>query len=210
MNKRRRKKKLTQSLRRASKMEKIYRSFEGVQSPNGRTVKGTAVVFDSWSVDLGGFREIIKRGALTPEILNKSDIMANQDHNPQYVMARSKFGEGNLKLTLTERGLDFEFEAPETAKGEELLQHIKRGEYDSCSFCFTLPNEGGDRWYQDESGQLRREIIKFDRIWDISIVYTPAYEATTVDARSAEKVLLNERLDKYIDEINNLNLYEDE
>ena len=92
-------------------MEKIYRSLQTVQN-NGRHIHGTAVVFDSWSVDLGGFKEIIRREALTQDIIDASDVMANLDHKEDYVMARSKFGNGNLVLTLTERGLDFDFDCP--------------------------------------------------------------------------------------------------
>ena len=187
-------------------MEKIYRSLSGVRSMSGRTISGTAVVFDSWSEDLGGFKEIIRSSALTQQILDESDIMANMDHDPAYVMARRKNGHGNLQLTLTQRGLDFSFECPDTAKGEELLQHIKRGEYDSCSFCFTLAPDG-DRWY-NVNGEMRREILKFDKIFDVAIVYTPAYAATSVDARSKRKLDAVNKLDKYINEINSVNLYE--
>lgn len=186
-------------------MEKIYRSLQTVKN-NGRHIHGTAVVFDSWSVDLGGFREIIRREALTQDIIDASDVMANLDHKEDYVMARSKFGQGNLVLTLTERGLDFDFDCPETAKGEELLQHVKRGEYDSCSFCFTLSPDG-DRWYT-ENGELRREIVKFDKIWDVAIVYTPAYEATSVDARSKRMLSALTTLDKYENDIKQINIYD--
>ena len=65
-------------------------------------------------------------------------------------MARRKYGQGNLDLTLTETGLDFRFDCPETVKGEELLQHVKRGEIDSCSFCFSLP-EDGETWYMEDN-----------------------------------------------------------
>jgi len=151
-----------------------------------RTVHGTALVFNSWSQDLGGFTEIIKPEAVNEETIQRSDIMANMDHREDYVMARSKRGNGNLALSLTERGVDFSFEAPETAKGEELLSHIKRGEYDSCSFAFRIAPDG-DRWFY-ENDQLKREIRKIDILYDISIVYAPAYEETSVDVRAKQMV----------------------
>ena len=151
-----------------------------------RTVHGTALVFNSWSQDLGGFTEIIKPEAVNAETIKRSDIMANMDHREDYVMARSKRGTGNLALALTERGVDFSFDAPETAKGEELLSHIKRGEYDSCSFAFRIAPDG-DRWFWEDE-KLHREIRKIDILYDISIVYAPAYEDTSVDVRALNMV----------------------
>lgn len=187
---------------------KQYRSLLQV-APNlqGRTITGTAIVFDSWSNNLydpmvGVFQEKIERGALTQETLDNSDIVATMGHDKNYVMARRKFGHGNLELMLTERGLDFKFDCPETVKGEELLQHIKRGEIDSCSFAFTNPDDG-ERWYK-EGDMLKREVTKIDRIYDVSMVFYPAYEETSVSARSVElaKQALEKNNDSYMNDEN--------
>lgn len=187
---------------------KQYRSILQV-APNlqGRTITGTAIVFDSWSNKLfdpivGVFQEKIERGALTQETLDNSDIVATMGHDKNYVMARSKYGKGNLQLILTDEGLNFRFDCPETVKGEELLQHIKRGEMDSCSFAFTNP-EDGERWYK-EDGMLRRSVTKIDKIYDVSIVFYPAYEETSVSARSVElaKQALEKNNDSYMNDEN--------
>lgn len=174
------------------KTEKIYRSVESMET-SGRTIRGTAVVTNSWSKDLGGFREMIRPEALTEALIKKSDVMLNIDHDPSKVLARSKYGRGSLKLTRTERGLEFETEAPNTTLGNDLLEMIRRGDYSQCSFCFSLPKEG-DVWYNNDAGELCREIKSFDRLYDVSVVYNPAYDATEVDARSAEMVGLYARL----------------
>ena len=151
---------------------------------------------------VGVFQEKIERGALTQETLDNSDIVATMGHDKNYVMARRKFGHGNLELMLTERGLDFKFDCPETVKGEELLQHIKRGEIDSCSFAFTNPDDG-ERWYK-EGDMLKREVTKIDRIYDVSMVFYPAYEETSVSARSIElaKQALEKNNDSYMNDEN--------
>lgn len=189
--------------------KKIYRSAAGLDFGSGRTISGTAIVFGTWSVDLGGFRETILPGAVTEETLRSSDVLALMDHDPEYIMARSREGVGNLALTLTPESLRFSFEAPETAKGEELLQHVKRGEYDGCSFCFSIPEDGsGETWRYDDQNVLRREVGKIDRLYDVSVVYLPAYEATTVDARGAEIARLCSRWSAEEKEIKNILPYE--
>lgn len=166
--------------------EKIIRSSGLIKQSDGNTIYGTAIVFNSWSVDLGGFREIIRPSAVTPELLANSDIIMNVNHDSEnYMMARYRNGNGTLKLTLNERGLDFEFECPDTEKGRDLMYNVRCGNLDACSFCFTLPKNGGQRWYKDAEG-LKREITQFESIYDCSIVAHPAYEATSCCSRDLE------------------------
>jgi HK97 family phage prohead protease/HK97 family phage major capsid protein len=170
------------------KSNKIFRSA-AIEQPQGRTIRGLAVVTNSWSKDLGGFREMIRPEALTAELIANSDIMLNVDHDPSKVLARSKYGQGSLKLEITSRGLEFETEAPATQLGNDMLEMLRRGDYSQCSFCFTIP-DGGDEWYQAEDG-LKREIKSFDKLYDVSVVYDPAYDETEVDARALEMIKRN-------------------
>jgi len=186
------------------KTNKIYRNVQEMQT-SGRNISGIAVVVDCWSKDLGGFKEKIDRSALTSDLIMKSDVMLNIDHDPSKILARSKYGKGSLKLQITDRGLEFSTEAPNTTLGNDLLEMIKRGDYSQCSFCFSIPGDAeSDYWYNDESGQLCREIKRFERLYDVSVVYDPAYDQTAVDARSANIVNVFAKLaelDKEIDEI---------
>ena len=187
---------------------KIYRSVADMEvSDTGRTIRGLAVVVDSWSKDLGGFREMIRREALTDDLIKSSDVMLNIDHDPSKVLARSKYGKGSLKLFLTDRGLEFETECPNTTTGNDLLEMLRRGDYSQCSFCFTIPAEDADLWYQSSDG-LCREIKKFDRLYDVSVVYDPAYDQTEVDARCKRMVQTFNKLDILEKEINAIFPYE--
>lgn len=166
-------------------MNKIYRSNANVRTVDAesRTISGYAVVFDSWSRDLGGFIEIIKKGAITEELLNSSNIIMNTNHNDEQMLARWVEGHGTLRLELREDGLYFEFEAPETERGNELLWNIRNGNLYECSFCFALPTDASsERWYR-EDGQLKREICRIAGLYDCSIVNTAAYPATSVANR---------------------------
>lgn len=161
-------------------------------TPESRIVSGYAVKFESESQDMG-FIEIIKKGAITEETIMNSDIFARFNHNEDTVLARSRYGEGSLALELREDGLYYEFEAPHTALGDELLEHLKRGEITTSSFAFTIV-EDGDRWYKREDGTLVREILKINRLYDVSPVYEPAYLATSCSKRALDMVEKSEEI----------------
>lgn len=94
--------------------------------PESRKVEGYAVVFQSESNDLGGFKEVIDSRALDG-IIEKSDVLCLLNHNEDKgVLARSNKGTGSLTLEVDEKGLKYSFEAPNTALGDEVLEGIRR------------------------------------------------------------------------------------
>ena len=170
----------------------LYRAISEVRSnTESRTITGYAIVFESWSRDLGGFYEIIHKGAITQELINRSDVIMNVNHDNDKMVARSVNGEGTLKLTLDDIGLRFEFDAPPTSLGEELLFNIRSGNLFECSFAFSLSgSETCERWTKD-GNMLRREILEIDGIYDCSIVTVAAYGATSCHARGLETEIIN-------------------
>lgn len=169
-------------------MDKEIRSFGDIeQNIESRTVTGYAMVFDTESVYLG-FYETIKRGAITQELVDNCDVFARFDHDQNRVLARSNHGVGSLKLTVDERGLKYEFDAPNTALGDELLEYIKRGDISKSSFCFSLdPNDACDKW-EKRGNDYYRTINKISSIYDIAMVWTPAYLDTSCSKRHFEEI----------------------
>lgn len=157
---------------------------------DSRRVEGLAVVFDSWSEDLGGFRERITRGALDG-VIERSDIFALLDHDRRRgILGRSKRGDQvSLSLEVRDDGLHYAFEAPETALGNEVLSCLERGEIDGSSFAFTVLE---DRW-ERVGDEYQRTITKIDELYDVSPVYSPAYSQTTCDLRGLETLKAEER-----------------
>lgn len=191
-------------------MNKEIRNYQGALVAENRNVCGYAIVFDSESVDMG-FIETISRTAITQEQIDNSDIFAFYNHNDEEVLARSVNGVGSLKLTVDEIGVKYEFEAPNTQRGDELLEHIKRGELFGSSFGFSLPVDGsGERW-QKRDGKYHRTITKIDRLFEISPVFQPAYPSTECNNRSIDKVKefdkLHADLDVLMTEIEELAKY---
>lgn len=164
---------------------KEIRSTEVNFSPiedESRTVEGYAIVFNSLSHDLGGFREQISPEALEG-VLERSDVLALLNHDQSRgILARSKYGEGSLTLEIDDKGLKYRFEAPHTALGEEVLEYLRRGEITSSSFAFTIEK---DDWVNTDKGYIRT-IKRFKKLHDVSPVFSPAYEAATACKRFAE------------------------
>lgn len=161
------------------------RSIARAFTTNGRTVSGYAIRFNEDSAFMG-FTERISPSALPASMLENADIFAYFNHDWSKVLARTP---NSLKLDLRNDGLYYEFEAPNTQDGNDLLEHIKRGEMYGTSFAFSLPEDGsGEVWTKQEDGTYLREIVMFDALYEISPVYTPAYPTTSVSARCLEHV----------------------
>ena len=136
---------------------------------------GYAAMFNSWSEDLGGFREQIAPGAFTRALLT-DDVRALVNHNPDRVLGRNK--SGTLTLSEDERGLHFEVVAPDAQWSRDLRESVKRGDINQCSFGFTTLR---DDW-RTVNGKDERTLLEC-RLHDVSIVTYPAYEATQASAR---------------------------
>ena len=150
-----------------------------------RIVEGYALVFDTPSTGLRDFHEVIHRGALDG-VLEQSDVFALLDHNQSRgVLARSNKGTGSLTLSIDERGLKYSFEVPDTALGAEVYQGVQRGDIAGSSFSFTVKK---DRWERGGDGVVLRHIDEIAMLYDVSPVYRPAYDATSVsvDRRGLE------------------------
>ena len=158
------------------------------QEGDSRLIEGCAIVFNSVSEDLG-FREIIESTAITQELIDNSDIYLNFNHDDDKILGRWNKGHGSLNVELRNDGVYFSIEAPKNDLGDTVLEYLKRGDVDKCSFCFWVDtdDEEAETWtYED--GVAIRTIHKIAGLHDLSIVWTPAYSETTVSARSLEKL----------------------
>lgn len=170
-----------------------------------RLVEGLAVVFNSESRDMG-FIETIDPNAITEETIKNSDIFATLDHDKSRgILARSRYGEGTLKLDLREDGLHYSFEAPHTPLGDELLEYLTRGEITTSSFAFVVDHKNGEEWFRDADGHIRRNIKKIYRLYDVSPVFEPAYLDTDCAKRKFDEIsMIDEKLKSLKDEFTNM------
>jgi len=144
----------------------------------GNKLTGYAAVFNSLSEDLGGFREKIDKGAFSKSI--KGDVRALWNHNPDYVLGRTR--SGTLALGEDDNGLKIEVDPPDTQWARDLMTSISRGDVTQMSFGFRTVT---DAWEEKEGANIRT--LKDLELIDISPVTFPAYTDTTVALRSMQE-----------------------
>ena len=167
-------------------MEKELRyidsEFRAVE--DSRNVDGYALLFNVTSRNLGGFVERIESNALDG-VIEQSDVMAVLNHDASRgILARSRYGNGSLTLSVDEKGLRYTFDAPHTALGDECLEYLRRGDITQSSFAFAVKE---DAWEKQDDGTYVRTIKRFERLYDVSPVYEPAYFGTNVSCRSFDE-----------------------
>lgn len=160
----------------------IREAGEG-QEGESRTIYGRAIVFNSPSEELDEdgikFKEIILPEAATMEWLNTQDIKMNMLHDRQLTVARSNKGQGSLRLSVDEKGVCFEFDAPKCDIGDRCLEMVKRGDYSGCSFEF-YPK---DYDIEEREDGITIKHRGFAALSGLTIGMDPAYRATTVSTR---------------------------
>lgn len=158
-------------------------SYRATVDEEKRHVEGYALLFNTDSRPMWG-GDLIERIAPTAldGVLEKSDVLCLMNHDESRgVLARYRMGEGSLSLTVDEKGLKYAFDTPNTALGDELIEALKRGDIAESSFAFTVEK---DNWERKEDGMYVRTIVQIDKLYDVSPVYYPAYEDTSVALRS--------------------------
>lgn len=158
-----------------------------------RTIEGMAIVFGKPSVPMYEddelvIREEISPKAVTKELLDSSDILATLYHNNERILARSLNGSGTLSYEVTDAGVNFRFEPPETEDGKTALNLVKRGDITGCSFAFGVDlgdKEAQTRTVKTENGKrvVTYTVNKIAWIRDITLTPRPAYRDTKVATR---------------------------
>ena len=157
------------------------RSFRGNTSlgEDGNTLIGF-IPYNSFSEDLGGFREIIRPHAFDDCLASGADVrcLINHDGLP---LARSK--SKTLELTTDAKGLTYRCKLPDTSTARDLKECLKRGDIDGSSFGFDVPQGGAV--IRREGDKVIRELHKID-LADVSVVTYPAYPSSGADLRTLE------------------------
>lgn len=169
-----------------NELERRSYTFEvrAEDTDNGAILTGRPIVYNS-RTNLGGFDEIIDSGALDDADLTDVRFLVNHDIS-KIPLARSRRNNGNSTMQLTPDmlGLSLDWVRLDTennADARALYSAVRRGDISGMSFMFSID---GERWEDLESDHPTRHITKIGSVVEISAVTFPAYDTTTIDARS--------------------------
>ena len=160
---------------------------------HGHFLSGTPIVYDS-RTDLGWYDETIERGALDAADLRDVRFLIN--HNTDMIpLARSRNNNVNstMQLEVTDDGMNIrvDLDVENNAEAKSLYSAVERGDLDGMSFMFTVD---ADAWDDLETEHPTRHIEKLGKVFEVSAVTFPAYEATTISARGLDDALDSARL----------------
>ena len=142
-------------------------------------LSGYASIFNQEAEIYGLYREKVTPGAYKKTI-QENDIRALWNHNTDQVLGRNRAK--TLSLSEDEKGLKIEILPPDTQAGRDAVTSIKRGDVSQMSIAFQIIKE---EW---ESPKTRRDLplrtIKEAKLFEVSPVTFPAFEMTSINARS--------------------------
>lgn len=149
-------------------------------------IEGYFAVFNSNYEIAPGLSE-----SVAPEAFDKTlggDIRALINHDTTLVLGRTKAK--TLELSVDSRGLWGKIEVnPKDVDAMNLYERVKRGDVDQCSFGFDIVSE--DTEFRDD-GSIHwtiREVV----LYEVSCCTFPAYEDTSLSARTKESEEIKKR-----------------
>ena len=175
-----------------------------------RTVVGRPVMFGVRSVNLTPWSdtrvvyEILEPNCITQELINRSNVVYNNNHSNDIanMIGRCRNGKGTLTLALREQYVESECDYPNTTVANDTLEQIRLGNVYGMSFAFE------DDWQDTENGvsyERTNETVDGKEVWlrhvkkivalyDVANVTHPAYEQTSVGTRE-QSDRINEAID---------------
>ena len=155
------------------------------QTERGRVITGRPIVYNS-RTDMGYFDEIIEQGALDNADLTDVRFLVNHDIS-RIPLARSRRNNGNSTMLLTVDndglGIRVDLDTENNSEARALYSAVERGDVSGMSFMFGIRDQ---EWDNLDSEHPTRRIKSISTVVEVSAVTFPAYNATTINARSKE------------------------
>ena len=154
---------------------------------NKQLVEGYAAVFNQraliWESEWSGWKymEVIDRNAFNGADMN--DTVFKYNHG-DVAMILARTSNNTLTMNTDDKGLRISADIIDTNNGTDVYKLIKRGDLNKMSFAFTVKSE---RTEVDKENKIyTRTITAFDKIYDVAVIDFPAYDGTSIQARSKE------------------------
>jgi HK97 family phage prohead protease len=155
---------------------------------HGHFLTGRPIVYNS-RTNLGWYDEIIEAGALDATDLRDVRFLVN--HNTDMIpLARSRNNtdHSTMQMVVDDNGMGIrvDLDTENNADAKNLYSAVSRGDIDGMSFMFTVD---ADAWDDIESDHPTRTIRAIGKVFEVSAVTFPAYEATSIQARGLADAL---------------------
>lgn len=166
--------------RETRQLRTVATQFETRDDGGAPHISGYFAVFNSNYEIAPGMSESIAPGAFSNTL--SGDIRALINHDTTLVLGRTKAG--TLALKEDTRGLWGDIQInPNDQDAMNLYERVKRGDVDQCSFGFWIVSEETDF---REDGSIHWTIKEVE-LFEVSACTFPAYEATNISAREAQR-----------------------
>ena len=152
-------------------IRKLDMQFRAEDTEDGKMeIKGYAAVFNS--PETYGYTEVIANTAFNDA--DMSDVVLRYNHNDSFmVLARTR--NKSLELNVDEKGLFIDAKLQDDITDHRnIFNAIKSGLIDKQSFAFVVDEDEYD--YDTDT----RTITKIGKVFDVSVVDQPFYNATDV------------------------------
>ena len=160
-------------------------------------VEGYATTFNTFYVlyDDGEYRIEEQVDAAAFEGADMRDVIMQYNHEGR-VFARIK--NQTLEVAPDVHGLHIRARLDGTDIGRQLYQEIRGGYTDKMSFGFTVAQEKRERIRDNDHNKtvIKRTILKFRKIYDVSAVSIPANDTTEISARDLREGAVREIMEE--------------
>ena len=195
------------------KMSEICsRSFNNYQARTSENedgygiIEGVPIVFEQ-PTDIGGwFEETIARGAISEDVLRDVALFYNHDLNTK---PHARTRNGRLSFSIENDGVHMNATVNlNRSDSNDFYLAVRDGDIDGMSFMFRVE---ADEWTDLDTDYPKRRITKIGYVQEVSGVNYPAYEGTSINARTdasldSDKKALDEARAKLLDSNDKLEL----
>ena len=177
---------MANELKCSRRMRTVSTEFQTREDGEALKIEGYFAVFDSVYEIGPGMSESVAPGAFSKTL--SGDIRALTNHDTTLVLGRTKAH--TLELREDSHGLWGSISInPKDADAMNLYERVKRGDVDQCSFGFDIRSEDTDI---REDGSIHWTIREVD-LYEVSACTFPAYEETSISARSQQRDEIQKR-----------------
>jgi HK97 family phage prohead protease len=155
----------------------VEKRNEGEEEIEYRMIEGVGAVMEVYT-DMGWYREKINARAF--DNCDMSNVVSLFNHDSNEILSRATGKEDDLMISIENNQLKYRY-AIKNYCAEKVAENIGLGFIKGSSFMFMVRK---DSWGESADGVEEREILEIEKLYELGPVTFPAYQTTTVAARS--------------------------